>query len=101
MNVANLQLEGLYLAIASVNSTLVEKGLVSRDDIDLALRKAEQSALGDYRSEELSPAERDAVAFASRVLAVANAREAGQPLPPFSDLARQVGETKDKYPDQV
>lgn len=100
MNVANLQLEGLYLAIAAINNLLVAKGVVSREEIDLALRRAEQTALGDYRVEELSPAERDAVAFASRVLAAANNSAGEDFVPSFSELAKLVGQTKDRYPDQ-
>ncbi|MER9744670.1 hypothetical protein [Mesorhizobium sp. M0187] len=43
MNVANLQLEGLMMAVASINNLLVHKGLLSIDEIDTALRKAEAS----------------------------------------------------------
>lgn len=97
MNIANLQLEGLYLAIAATHRLLVEKGAVGKDELDQALRAAEQVALGDYRTEELSSAERDAVAFAPRLLAAANASET---LPDFSQLARTVGQTKGRYGDQ-
>jgi hypothetical protein len=41
MNVANLQLEGLVMAVASINNLLVHRGLLSIDDIDIALRRAE------------------------------------------------------------
>jgi hypothetical protein len=101
MNVANLQLEGLYLAVAAINDLLVKKGVLSREEIDLALRRSEQTALGDNRTEDLSPAERDAVAFASRLLAAANNSAGEEFLPTFQELARHVGETKDKYPDQI
>ena len=101
MNVANLQLEGLYLAIASINELLVKKGVLSREEVDLALRRAEQTALGDDRTQDLSPAERDAMAFAARLLVAANNAAGEQFIPAFSELARHVGETKDKYPDQV
>ena len=97
MNIANLQLEGLYLAIAATHRLLVEKGIVSREELDTSLRRAEQVALGDYRTEELSGAERDAVAFAPRLLALANGAE---DLPDFSALARAVGQTKGRYGDQ-
>lgn len=60
MNVANLQLEGMLMAVASINNALVHKGVVSVDEIDLALRKAEASVLGDERAyEDLSPSNRD------------------------------------------
>lgn len=97
MNIANLQLEGLYLAVAATHRLLAQKGVLSREELDAALRGAEQIALGDYRNEELSSAERDAVAFAPRLLAAANASEH---VPDFSELARTVGQTKGKYGDQ-
>lgn len=40
MNVANLQLEGLMMAVASINNLPVHKGLLSVDDIDIAFRKS-------------------------------------------------------------
>ena len=42
MNVANLQLQGLYLAIAAVNNALVVKGLLTRGEIADCLERAEQ-----------------------------------------------------------
>jgi hypothetical protein len=47
MNVANLQLKGLMMAVASVNNVLVHEGLLSIEDIDTALRKVEASVTGD------------------------------------------------------
>ncbi len=47
MNIANLQLEGLCLAIAAINHELVAKGVLSQDEMDTALRKAEAAAIGD------------------------------------------------------
>jgi hypothetical protein len=101
MNVANLQLEGLYLAVAAINELLISKGIVEREEVDLALRRAEQIALGDYRTEDLSAAERDALAFAPRLLAAASNSASGGFTPTFSELAKLVGQTKDGYPDQV
>ena len=101
MNTANLQLEGLYLAIASINEALIAKGVLSRDELTHALRTAEQSMVGDDRAtEDLRPAERDAVAFPCRLLIEALATtSAGEPLS-FSDLTRRVGMTKERYNDQ-
>ena len=100
MNTANLQLEGLYLAIAAINNTLAEKGLLSREEIAMALRRAEQIALGDYRSEDLSGAERDAVAFAPRLLLLANHRAAEGKDLSYSELAKLEGQTKPRHPDR-
>jgi hypothetical protein len=101
MNTANLQLEGLYLAIAAINNALVEKGVLSRHEVDTALRQAEQTAVSDYRTGELNPANRDAVAFAPRLLALANNTAADGMTPPFSELAKMVGETKGKQNDRL
>lgn len=100
MNIANLQLEGLYLALAAINNALVEKGVLSREEMSLALRRAEQIAVGDDRMDELSSAEREAVAFAPRLLLLANDRAASGPAS-FSELARLVGQTKRPHPDQL
>jgi len=101
MNSANLQLEGLYLAIAAVNEALIAKGLLSRNEITHALRTAEQSLLGDDRSAEgLRPAERDAIAFPCRLLIEALATTSAGESPSFSELARRVGASKEPYGDQ-
>ncbi|MGH6763949.1 MAG: hypothetical protein ACRECW_20460 [Phyllobacterium sp.] len=100
MNTANLQLEGLCLAIAAVNRLLVARGIVSQEEIDVALRKAEAVATSDDRFiEDLSPANRDAVCFPIRVLQVANRTGAETPWT-FGHLAKLVGETKRQYNDQ-
>lgn len=100
MNTANLQLEGLCLAIAAVNRQLVAKGLLGQDEIDVALRRAEAAAAGDERfTDHLSPANRDAVCFPIRLLQIANSSGADNPWS-FSHLAKLVGETKRPYNDQ-
>jgi hypothetical protein len=91
MNTGNLQVEGLLLAVASLNRLLVEKGLVAADEIELALYRAEASV--DER-EELSPANRDAICFPIRFLRTASRRQAEGGKLHFSDLTREVGATK-------
>jgi hypothetical protein len=57
INVATLQLEGLLMAVATINRLLVHKGLLSIDESDLALRSAEASLTSEERlHEELTPA---------------------------------------------
>jgi hypothetical protein len=102
MNVANLQLEGLMMAVASLNNVLVHKGLLSIDEIDTALRKAEASVTGDERTyEDMSPANRDAICFPIRLLMAANNSQGEFDVPPFSELAKMVGKTKEPYNDQM
>jgi hypothetical protein len=102
MNTANLQLEGLLMAVASLNRTLVGKGILSVEELDTCLAQSEQVALGDDRvAEDLSPANRDAIAFPARLLRLANAMSEGDSVPSFTELARMVGETKGPHNDQV
>ena len=101
MNSANLQLEGLYLVVAAMHETLISKGLVSRQEVDDAMRAAEQTAINDNRSvESLRPAERDALAFPARLLRMANSTVAEGEALSFSALARRVGSVKLPYNDQ-
>jgi hypothetical protein len=101
MNVASLQIEGICLALASINRLLVAKGLVSQEELDIALQKAEATAHGDDRFvEDLSPSNRDAVCFPIRVLQIANDTGADKPWS-FSQLAKLVGESKTPYNDQL
>jgi len=102
VNVANLQLEGLLMAVASINNLLVQRNLLSADDIDLALRKAEAGLTGDdHLCGDMSPANRDAVCFPIRLLRLANNMQSETGVPPFSDLTRAVGQTKERYNDQM
>jgi hypothetical protein len=101
VNVANLQLEGLLMAVASINNLLVEQQLLSVDDIDTALRKAEAGLTGDeHVLEDMSPANRDAVCFPIRLLRLANRMQSENGVPPFSELTRTIGRTKEAYNDQ-
>ena len=102
MNTANLQLEGLMMAIAGLNKMLVAKGLVTVEEIDRSLALSEQTVLGDDRVvEDLSPANRDAIAFPIRLLRLANNMSDGAGTPAFAELARMVGETKGPDNDQL
>ena len=101
MNTANLQLEGLVMAIAGINRALVAKGLLSVEELDHVLAVTEQTALGDDKvSEDMSPANRDAIVFPVRLLRVANTLKGEGDVPPFTTLAKIVGSTKGHYNDQ-
>lgn len=100
MNTANLQLEGLLIAIASINDLLVARGVIDREEIGHAMDVAEQTVLGDYRTEGLDAAQRDAIAFPIRLLRLANIGASDTEIMPFSDLARMVGQTKPRHNDQ-
>ncbi|WP_274627086.1 hypothetical protein [Arvimicrobium flavum] len=102
MDVANLQLEGLLMAVASVNKVLVQKGVLTVDEIDEALRKAEASMTGDERlNADMSPSNRDAVCFPIRFLQLANLRQPQDQVQSFAQLTRGVGLAKRPYNDQM
>jgi hypothetical protein len=100
MNTANLQLEGLLIAVAEINRLLVAKGVLSKDEIATALRRAEASLNAEDKSAELRSANRDAIAFPVRLLQLANNWRSDDDLPEFSALAKLVGETKAPYNDR-
>jgi hypothetical protein len=102
MNVANLQLEGLMMALASVNNLLVRKGLVSVEEIDEALHRAESAFTSEQRLyDDMSPAQRDAVCFPLRLLRMANKGEGDGGIAPFPDLTKMVARGKGPYNDQM
>ena len=98
MNTANLQLEGLLMAVASINNALVTSGALSVEDIDRALALTEQTALGDDRLvEDMSPPNRDAIVFPIRLLRLANRMAGRTQAPAFAELTRMVGKTKGRF----
>ena len=62
MNTANLQLEGLYLSIAALNNALVQKGVLSREEVNHALRIADTQPCAERSSttRSLDPQSHDA-----------------------------------------
>lgn len=61
----------------------------------------EQTVLGEDRvTEDLSPANRDAIAFPIRLLRMANNMAGDTDVPPFGEWAKMVGETKGRHNDQ-
>jgi hypothetical protein len=88
MNTANLQLQGLCVAVASLLQSLRAKGLLSTNEIDQLLEDAETAAADLDQS--LRPANAEAVTFPIRFLRAVNAQP-GANVPNFQDVARQVG----------
>ena len=93
MNTANLQLEGLYAAVAALMNSLREKGVMSAEEIDACLKDAE--ALNTTARRSLSPSNVDAVRFPFRYLRAANRTAAGGQPKSFFDIATEIGMTKD------
>jgi hypothetical protein len=94
MNTANLQLEGLYVAVTALADALREKGLLSAEEIKTSLDRAETVAWRAASEKDISAANIEAIIFPIRYLRVAvEASSRGQHLP-FHEVARIVGETK-------
>jgi hypothetical protein len=95
MNTANLQLEGVYAAIAALMTALRTKNLLTEAEIEEALAGAEKQISPDpRRPSELSPANLDAICFPLRLLRLANSRSARGEELSFIQLAAEVGRTK-------
>jgi hypothetical protein len=75
-------------------------GALTRDEVDTALARAEQTALGDDRlTEDPSAANRGAVVIPIRPLRMANGSD-GETVPAFAELAKAMGMTKERHNDQ-
>jgi hypothetical protein len=99
MNTANLQLEGLYAVIAELIATLQAKNLMTTEETEAMLRRAEKTAGEDAeRRGGLSPAEFEGVLFPIRLLMEANRGSERDERLGFSDLARLVGQMKPLRP---
>ncbi|MBY5315896.1 hypothetical protein GR210_15735 [Rhizobium leguminosarum] len=89
MNTANLQLKGLIMAMASICDAIVEKELLTSEELNAALSKAKK-AVEEDDDHELSDANRAAILFPIRVLQLAEeAGRKGERLT-FSDYAKLV-----------
>jgi hypothetical protein len=95
MNTANLQLEGLLLALSAVVGVLRRKGIVSDAELDAALSEAESAAMkDDARPEGISAANVEAVLFPIRYLRAASKGLPEEAVLPFSRIATKVGQAK-------
>lgn len=92
MNTANLQLEGLLLALSALCLTMKQKGILSDAEIDGALRAAETAAKLRGDTSELRNANIDAIHFPIRFLK--RAVESGPEALDFCGIAARVGISK-------
>ncbi len=98
MNTANLQLEGLYAAVACLVDLLANKNVLSRTEVDRTLQELEASLAADpNRPTELSDAHLDAICFPVRLLRLANETGARGEAFSFSRLAAEVGRSKPQH----
>ena len=94
MNTANLQLTGLYSALAALLRLIREKDLIGKEEVDAALVEAERQTVEDTRrAPELSDSNVDAICFPIRYLRAANdLLETGNLS--FIELTSHVARTK-------
>lgn len=91
MNTANLQMEGLLLALAALCDTLKRKHLLDADEIAAALERAEAGA---SRASGLSEPNIEAIRFPIRFLRLAMQRE-GDALD-YAAIAAGIGRGRDR-----
>lgn len=95
MNTANLQLEGLLLALSAVVGVMRRNGMVEDGELEEALSEAEAVALHDKgRAGGVSAANVEAVLFPIRYLRAASKGLPGDAVLPFSSIATRVGQSK-------
>lgn len=86
MNTANLQIQGMLGSLAALLDTLTEKGVLTRQEVAAALESAENTAIGEG-TDELSPANKEAILFPIRYLQSTN----GGDVSPFEEVAKSIG----------
>ena len=92
MNTANLQLEGLLLAVAALVEAMKKKGLLTAEEVESALGEARDVAADDSaRRGEISASNVAAVLFPIRFLMEANGTDPSRKGERFSKLAERVG----------
>src|SRR5687767_9699019 len=95
MNVANLQLQGILLAMTALLDAMKRRGVMNGQEIEGALENAEANALSDpVRLSGLSDANINALLFPIRFLREANV--ASKSLESFTTITQLVGDTKDR-----
>jgi uncharacterized membrane protein YgaE (UPF0421/DUF939 family) len=94
MNTANLQLEGLLLAVAALFAELKRKGALDTNEIEAALDRAAQGA--SERTTNLSDANAEAIRFPIRLLREALRQTDGSL--DYRRLAAEVGRAGDAEP---
>ncbi|WP_173932739.1 hypothetical protein [Chelativorans sp. Marseille-P2723] len=89
MNTANLQMEGVLMAMAALCQILREKNLLRAEEIEEVFAEAEMALSNDeLRPEELSRANVEAMLFPLRFLREANRPGAAEA---FTEIATRVG----------
>jgi hypothetical protein len=95
MNTANLQMEGVLMAIAAICRMLRQKGIADAAEIDAALAEAEMTLANDGgRPEQISHANVEAALFPLRFLREANRRDVPHGSGAYSEIATLVGRTR-------
>lgn len=97
MNTANLQLEGLLLAVAALCTELMRKGALEANELEAALDRATQGA--SDRTTELSDANAEAIRFPIRFLREALRQTDGSL--DYQSLAAKIGRARDAEPRSV
>jgi hypothetical protein len=91
MNTANLELEGLYVAIAAVHHLLVQKGVITLAELQDALDEAHTVARGAVKERGLSGSNKEAICFPVRFLRLASDKADRGEAVDFHSVTREIG----------
>jgi hypothetical protein len=91
MNTANLELEGLYVAVAAVNHLLVQKGLITQTELRAALNQAHDVARAAVNERGLSGSNKEAICFPIRFLMLACDKADRGEAVDFHSVTRDIG----------
>lgn len=96
MNTANLQIEGLLVAMSTVLREGMKRGFIHQGQVTALLDAAEAHVtLDGDRRESVTPAQLDAICFPIRYLRVVATRPDHELR--FSDIAAEVGRIKPSH----
>ena len=90
MNTANLQMQGLLAAVSSILQAIEQKNLLTRQEINAALERAEMDATRGLQHESLSDSHIEAIRFPARYLRLAQ----GSGTATFEEITTVVGQKK-------
>ncbi len=91
MNTANLQLEGVYAVLAALLQALLDKEVLSKDELDLLLAEVEKGIAADAgRPSEVRASNVDAMRFPVRFLRSALHASSQGLRPSFAEVTARI-----------
>jgi hypothetical protein len=95
MNTANLQLEGVYAVLAALFQALVDKKVLSENELGLMLSEVERGIAADTaRPAEVRPSNIEAMRFPVRFLKTALKASSQGQRPSFAEITAHIRDNR-------